>query len=71
MNRSARRLKAVPVTTPPIMTAHVPHGGCSLENADRIVYQSARVKTGLPIPPLPLTESQAWAAALAGTGAEE
>lgn len=40
-------------------------GGAALENAERAAWQSARVRSGAPLPPLPLTEAQAWAEARA------
>ena len=65
--RHKRRLSAVPATlTPPVEPVpRAPIGGDSIENAERAIYQSARVKSGHPIPPLPLTEAQAWAEAMA------
>lgn len=62
-----RRLSAVPATAPAY--CRPPTGGDSLENHERTMYQSARV-TGGKVPPLPLTEAQAWAEAEAMTRKE-
>lgn len=50
--------------TPLIANAHhlAKDSGASLENDDRIRWQSARTRNGV-VAPLPLTEAQAWSEA--------
>lgn len=60
--RAVPKPKAPEPLTEPVL-GYVPHGGATLENHDRTVYQSARTRIGGTVPPLPLTEAQAWAEA--------